>query len=65
MNNQELAEKIAAVSSLSYDRALRALESGGRARDAALSILEAESKYAATNAKLAESKKKLAALIPA
>ncbi len=63
--NEEQARQIAAVSRLTYDTALQALEMGGRAREAALSILEAESKYAETNAKLAESKKKLAELIPA
>jgi hypothetical protein len=62
--NVEQAKRIAEVSSLSYETALRALEAGGRPREAALGILEAENKYARTNAKLAASKKKLAELIP-
>lgn len=64
-DNEAQAHQIADVSSLPYDAALAALEKGGRAADAARSILEAEEKYAETNAKLAASKKKLAALIPA
>jgi hypothetical protein len=65
VENEELAEQIAGVSSLSRDTAFEALQAGGRARRAALRILEAEGKYAEINAKLAASKKKLAEAIPA
>jgi hypothetical protein len=63
--NQELAGKIEAVSPLSYETALRALQAGGRPRELALSILEAEDKYAEDNANIAASKKKLTELISA
>lgn len=59
------AKQIAEISSLSYETALRALEADGPARETALSILTARDRYAKTNAKLAESKNKLAELIPA
>jgi hypothetical protein len=64
-DNEAQAHQIAGVSSLPYNAALAALEQGGPAADAARGILEAEKKYAETNAKLAASKKKLAALIAA
>jgi hypothetical protein len=64
-DDRELAQKIAAVSPLSGDTALRALQAGGRPRELALSILEAEDRYAEDNANVAAAKKKLVDLIPA
>jgi hypothetical protein len=63
--DEELARKIEAVSSLSYESALRALQDGGRLRRLALSILEVQDRYAEDNAAIAAAKKKLAELIPA
>jgi hypothetical protein len=63
--DRELARKIATVSPLSEDTAFLALRTGGRTRELALSILEAEDRYAADNASVAAAKKKLADLIPA
>jgi len=65
MTDRELAEKIAEVSSLSVDKALRALEAGGHTRELAISIFETEKGYAEINARIAASKKKLAELISA
>ncbi len=63
MNDRELAEKIAEVSALSFDKALRALEAGGLTRELAISIYETEKSYAEINARIAASKKKLAETI--
>jgi len=65
MNDRELAEKIAEVSALSFDKALRALEAGGLTRELAISIYETEKSYAEINARIAASKKKLAETISA
>ena len=63
--NEKLAKQIAAISSLTYETALRALNEGGRPGELALSILAADRKYAENNAKLKESKKRLRELLPA
>jgi hypothetical protein len=63
--DQELARKIEAVSPLSYESALRALQAGGGLRQLALSILAIQDRYAEDNAAIAASKKKLTELITA
>jgi len=65
MNDNELATRIAEISSLSYKNALAALQAGGRVRELALSILETEKQFEEDRRHLAEAKQKLSALTPA
>jgi hypothetical protein len=66
-SNESLAERIAEASrgALTYETALEALRVGGRPRELALSILEAEARYEQDREELAEARRKLREVAPA
>jgi hypothetical protein len=63
--NDVLAKMIATVSPLPYETAYYALVVGGKPRELAFNILEAEIRYAAGNKEMDEAMRKLRELIPA
>jgi N-acetylmuramic acid 6-phosphate (MurNAc-6-P) etherase len=65
VSNQELATRLAEISSLSEEDALAALQAGGRPRELALSILESQKEFEKQQQQLAAAKEKLRELTPA
>jgi hypothetical protein len=63
--NEELAQQIAKVSTLSFDDAMTALEAGGRLRELALSILQDQAQFEEDRRQLAAAKERLRELTPA
>lgn len=58
-DNEELARRIAELSTWSFDQALRALEAGGEARGIALSVLRDREEGLLLREELAEARRNL------